>query len=205
MVGRITGAHTFDPKYATLIQNKDDLRIPLLLETIPTPKQFRDAIESLSPEQQRFCKGFRAMQLESTLFGVCVIQIKPALEKLLNLPDDALTKEIELVQDIMKLFLEYQIPSDQLSWAPGMQLPDPAPVAVSAGDEKKAVPPAAVKPAVPAIAKGPGADRVAIVRVLVDRMLDLTERQKQKELEVSPVASPPSHAQCSSDPAALLC
>src|SRR5690242_12719707 len=100
MVGRITGAHTFDPKYALIVQNKDDLRIPLLLETIPTPKEFADAIASLSPEQQRFCKGFRAMQLESTLFGVCVIQIKPALEKVLNLPDDALTKEIALTQDL---------------------------------------------------------------------------------------------------------
>ena len=28
-------------------QDKDDLHVPLLLETIPTPKQFRDAIESL--------------------------------------------------------------------------------------------------------------------------------------------------------------
>ena len=26
------------------------------METIPTPKEFRDAIESLSPEQQRFAK-----------------------------------------------------------------------------------------------------------------------------------------------------
>jgi hypothetical protein len=116
LVGRITGADTFEPKYATIIANKDDLRIPLLMETIPTPKEFRDAIESLSPEQQRFAKGFRAMQLESTLMGVAVIQIKPALEKLLNLPDDSLTKEIALTQDLLQLFMEYQIPSDQLSY-----------------------------------------------------------------------------------------
>ncbi|CAE8626603.1 unnamed protein product [Polarella glacialis] len=38
--------------------------------TIPTPKEFKDAIESLSPEQQSFAKAFRAMQLESTLFGI---------------------------------------------------------------------------------------------------------------------------------------
>ena len=30
----------------------------------------QDAIESLSPEQQGFAKAFRAMQLESTLFGI---------------------------------------------------------------------------------------------------------------------------------------
>jgi hypothetical protein len=35
---------------------------------------------------------FRSMQLGGTLFAVCVIQIKPQLEKLLNLPVDSMTK-----------------------------------------------------------------------------------------------------------------
>jgi hypothetical protein len=87
-----------------------------MLEQIPTPKEFRDAIESLSPEQQRFAKAFRGMQLESTLFAVCVIQIKPQLEKLLKLPPDSLTKEIRMTQELLNLFLEYQIPSDLLSY-----------------------------------------------------------------------------------------
>eukprot|EP00026_Physarum_polycephalum_P002207 Phypoly_transcript_02212.p1 GENE.Phypoly_transcript_02212~~Phypoly_transcript_02212.p1 ORF type:complete len:944 (+),score=196.07 Phypoly_transcript_02212:68-2899(+) len=116
LVGRIVSADLFEPKYATIIQNKDELKIPLLLETIPTPKEFKDAIASLSPEQQRFCKAFRSMQLESTLFGVCVIQIKPQLEKLLKLPDDSLTKEIQLSQDLLNLFIKYQIPSDLVSY-----------------------------------------------------------------------------------------
>lgn len=98
MVGRIVSANEFDPKYAILIQNKDELKIPLMLETIPTPKEFKEKVSSLSPEQQRFCKAYRSMQLESTLFGVCVVQIKPQLEKVLRLPDDSLTKEIQLTQ-----------------------------------------------------------------------------------------------------------
>merc|ERR1712137_1496350 len=49
--------------------------------------------------------------------GVCVIQIKPQLVRLLELPDDCLTKEIQLTQDLMELFVEYQIPSDLLSFA----------------------------------------------------------------------------------------
>merc|ERR1719502_2174998 len=85
LVGRIASATSFDPKYAAIIQNKDELTIPLDLSTIPTPKEFKDAIESLSPEQQNFAKAFRSMQLESTLFGVLVVQIKPQLEKVLNL------------------------------------------------------------------------------------------------------------------------
>ena len=59
-----------------------------MLETIPTPAEFRDAIESLSPEQQRFAKAYRGMQLASTLFAVAVVQIKPQLERLLGLPND---------------------------------------------------------------------------------------------------------------------
>jgi hypothetical protein len=116
LVGRIASASVFDPKGAIIIQNKDELKIPLMMETIPTPKEFRDAIESMSPEQQRFCKAYRAMQLESTLFGVLIIQIKPQMEKLLNLADDSLTKEIRLTQDLQELFMKYQIPSDLIKF-----------------------------------------------------------------------------------------
>jgi hypothetical protein len=56
------------------------------------------------------------MQLESTLFAVCVIQIKPQLEKVLKLQADSLTKEIKLTQDLMQLFIKYQIPTDLLSF-----------------------------------------------------------------------------------------
>ncbi|CAK9088634.1 unnamed protein product [Durusdinium trenchii] len=109
LVGRVTSATSFDPTYAAIIQNKDELTIPLEMSVIPTPKEFKDAIASLSPEQQQFAKAFRAMQLdESTLFGVLVVQIKPQLEKLLNLPDDSLTKELPM---------KYQIPSDLLSFS----------------------------------------------------------------------------------------
>ncbi len=116
LVGRIASADTFEPRFGIIVQNKDLLTIPLMLEQIPTPGEFRDAIESLSPEQQRFAKAFRAMQLESTLFGVCVIQIKPQLERLLKLPPDSLTKEIQLTQELLSLFIEYQIPSDLISY-----------------------------------------------------------------------------------------
>jgi hypothetical protein len=116
LVGRISSSDTFEPRLGVIVQNKDLVKIPLLLEQIPTPKEFRDAIESLSPEQQRFAKAFRGMQLESTLFGVCVIQIKPQLERLLKLPPDSLTKEIRMTQDLLNLFIEHQIPSDLLSY-----------------------------------------------------------------------------------------
>ena len=60
LVGRVTSATTFDPTYAAIVQNKDELSIPLELSVIPTPKEFKDAIASLSPEQQAFAKAFRA-------------------------------------------------------------------------------------------------------------------------------------------------
>ncbi len=116
LVGRITGPGLFEPKYGIIVQNKDDIKLPLSLETIPTPKEFAHSISSLSPEQQRFAVAFRSMQLASTLFAVCVIQIKPQLERLLKLPFDSLTKEIAMTQDLLEMFIKYQIPSDLLSY-----------------------------------------------------------------------------------------
>jgi hypothetical protein len=116
IVGTMAGPDKFDPKEAIILQNKDEVLIPLLTNVLPTAKEFKDAVASLSPEQKAFAESFRAMQLESSVFGVCVIQLKPQLERLLELPEGSLTKEIQLTQDLMSLFVEYQIPGDLLSY-----------------------------------------------------------------------------------------
>ena len=77
---------------------------------------------SITINNTRFCKAYRAMQLESSLFGVCVIQMKPQLEKLLKLPYDSLTKEIKLSEELFELFIKYQIPSDLLSYVSNIYL-----------------------------------------------------------------------------------
>ncbi|EJK54483.1 hypothetical protein THAOC_25886 [Thalassiosira oceanica] len=116
VTGTMVDSTTLDPKDAVIVQNKDELLIPLLLEEIPTGKEFKDAIKSFSPEQQRFAQAYRSMQLSSSVFGVCIVQVKPQLETLLGLPADALDKEMKLTQDLMELFIEYQVPSDLLSY-----------------------------------------------------------------------------------------
>ena len=113
LLGNISGKDQFLPKDAILVQSKDEIIIPLLLNNFPTPTEFKDAIQSLSPEQQQLSKAFRSMQLESSIFGVCVIPIKPQLEFVLG--PNSLTKEIKLTQELMELFCEYQIPCDVLS------------------------------------------------------------------------------------------
>ena len=117
LVGRITAADTFDASVAVIVQNKDELTIPLSCAALPTAGEFRHAISSLSNQQQRFARAIRAMQLESTLCAVLVLQIKPAMEKLLNLAPDSLTKEVELTQGLTRLFVEHQIPSDLVTYA----------------------------------------------------------------------------------------
>jgi len=116
LVGKISGPDSFDPWDAIIVQNKDEVIIPLILSQLPSPKNFKGAIFSLSPKQQRFAKAFRSMQLELSVFAVCCAQLKPQLEALLGLPPDALTKEIKLMQDLLSLFIDYQIPSDLLSF-----------------------------------------------------------------------------------------
>lgn len=118
---KVIARDELEVSHAVLLQNKDEVQIPLELATIPTPKEFKDAIESLSPEQQQFAKAFRAMQLESTLCGILVVQLKPQLERLLRLPPEALTKEIKLTQDLLQLFIKYQIPSDLLAFSADLE------------------------------------------------------------------------------------
>ena len=115
-IGTLTGTNTIEPKHGIIIQNKDEVFIPLLLNELPTAKEFKDAIESLSPEQQDFAKAYRSMQLQSSILGCVIIQIKPQLEALLGLPTNALDKEMKLTQDLMELFTEFQVPSDLLSY-----------------------------------------------------------------------------------------
>ena len=116
MVGKLGGADLFLPKQAIIVENKDVLKLPLIFDVIPTAKEFKAAISSLSAEMQRFSKAYRSMQLEGSMFAVVLIQIKPQLEAVLNLPPDSLLKEIALSEDVKNLFVEYQIPSDLLSY-----------------------------------------------------------------------------------------
>jgi len=117
LIGNMESSVRFLPKAAIIVQNKDDLKIPLMLEQLPSAKEFDDFMIGLSSEQQRFAGAYREMQLETSLFGVCVLEIKPQLEKLLNLPSASLTKEIQLTQSLMDLFIKFQIPSDLLSYS----------------------------------------------------------------------------------------
>jgi len=123
IIGVMGGSNVFLPKHAIVLQDKDEVIIRLITNVLPSAKAFKDAIASLSPEQQEFARAFRSMQLETSVFGVCVIQLKPQLEKLLQLPEHSLSKEIQLTQDLMSLFIEYQIPSDLLSFDGSEDLP----------------------------------------------------------------------------------
>eukprot|EP00565_Helicotheca_tamesis_P000503 CAMPEP_0185726428 /NCGR_PEP_ID=MMETSP1171-20130828/2414_1 /TAXON_ID=374046 /ORGANISM="Helicotheca tamensis, Strain CCMP826" /LENGTH=970 /DNA_ID=CAMNT_0028394785 /DNA_START=84 /DNA_END=2996 /DNA_ORIENTATION=- len=133
LIGTVSGPDSFEPQHAIILQNKDEVLIPLLLNQLPTPKEFKDAIQSLSPEQQRFAKAFRSMQLESSVFGVCAVQLKPQLEVLLGLPHNSLTKEVRLTQDLLSLFIDYQISSDLLSFDGDMSMTASEKVAVVKG------------------------------------------------------------------------
>ena len=119
VIGTVSGRDTLTPIDAIIVQNRDEVLLPLLLDPLPTPGEFRDAIGSLSPEQRRFAEAFRNVQLESSVMGVLVVQLRPQLEAVLNLPRDSLTKEIRLTQDLLSLFVEHQIPPDLLTYDDG--------------------------------------------------------------------------------------
>ena len=109
------------------------------------------------------------MQLAGTLFGVCVVQVKPQLEKVLNLPPGALTKEVELTEDLLKLFIEYQAPADLLAV-------DIATAAAAPGEESKGA----------GGSGGGGASRASkleAVKQNVRSLLATIEEMKEEELK----------------------
>ena len=116
LLGRLPEKNLFVPDSAIIISNKDDVLIPLLTEIIPTAKEFKAAIKSMSPTQQRFAEQYRAMQMGKTLFAMTTINIQSNLEKVLNIKQGSLTKEIRMKTSIMKLLMKYQIPTDLLKY-----------------------------------------------------------------------------------------
>ena len=83
------------------------------------------------------------------------MQVKPLLEAVLGLEPDSLTKEIRLTEDLTRLFVEYQIPTDLVASG-------------QAGAE-----------AAPAAAAGA---RVEQVKASVAALLAMIEEAKKREL-----------------------
>ena len=113
LIGNVTSASVFEPQHAFVVRNKDEFLIPLLLHKRASAAEFQDHLQGLSPEQQRVAKLLREIQL-SSLFGILILDIKPQLERVLNLPAGSLVKETELTESLLELFIKYQIPSVQL-------------------------------------------------------------------------------------------
>lgn len=116
-MGRVLSDTQFKVEHSILLRNRDDLHILLSVATLPTNQEFRDKIGSLSPEQKLFASQFRDYQLSSTVFGILVIPIIPAIERALNLPARALDQELELKNHLLELF-EKQIPCTLLAYKP---------------------------------------------------------------------------------------
>ena len=51
------------------------------------------------------------MQIEATLFGICVIHLKGQMERLLALDPDALTRDVDLMRQVMDLFRQFDVPN----------------------------------------------------------------------------------------------
>lgn len=173
LVGTMTKRNRFEPRDAIILRNKDVVHIPLLLHEIPTATEFKHAVSSLSPEQQHFASSFRSMQLDSSVVGVCVVQIKPQLEKLLGLPPHALTKEMKLTEDLTELFVEYQIPSDLVS----CDLDSGGAVVVDGGNHNNTAGGSTI------VDRAWIKDRVDNVREHVESVLGVIAAQKQEQLE----------------------
>lgn len=114
LLGRMLPGGRVQVEYASLVDSTT-LSVALQLETIPTQKEFKKAVDSLSLEQRRFAEMFRSMQLSSTLFTVCVVHVKPQMEKLLKVPEATMTRDFVLCRNVLEMFTKYNINPDLLS------------------------------------------------------------------------------------------
>lgn len=98
LLGRVTSGNTFSPISALIVQDGESVNVPLDLETIPSGGDFRRAVATMSSEQQSFSRAIRSMQVSQTLFAILTIPIKPQMERVLQLPSLALSKEVMLTE-----------------------------------------------------------------------------------------------------------
>jgi len=116
LVGKIASHGEFEIEVATILKDKEDLLIPLLFDTSTTSTNFQDILASLSPQQQAFARAYRTMLLKQSVFAFAIIDVQPQIEQLLNVPLGSLLKEIQLTTDVIKLFIDYQLPADLLTY-----------------------------------------------------------------------------------------
>eukprot|EP01060_Flectonema_neradi_P005895 TRINITY_DN13954_c0_g1_i1.p1 TRINITY_DN13954_c0_g1~~TRINITY_DN13954_c0_g1_i1.p1 ORF type:complete len:903 (+),score=185.96 TRINITY_DN13954_c0_g1_i1:83-2791(+) len=116
LLGSLSEDNSFDTKLALVVRDKDCFDIELLTKSISGSSDGGLNMKSLSPDQQRFAHAYREMLLKTSLFAVLVVQIKPQLEMVLNLPNESLTKEISLSKTILKLITESDIGVDMFAY-----------------------------------------------------------------------------------------
>ena len=118
LIGRCISKNHISFENAIFLSNKDEIEILLQVESLPTPKEFKKSISSISNEQQEFAKLYRAMQLSESLFVISLIPVQPQLERVLNLPIYA-TLKIDFLHYknlILQLLIDHQIPTDILAY-----------------------------------------------------------------------------------------
>lgn len=117
LVGNLIYENEFQPQWAQIVikSSNEQIQVPIEINKIPSLKRFKKSIRSLSNHQQQFASSIREKTLSSSLLGICVIQVKPQLESILRLPFKLLTKEIQMTYELLRMFIEYQIPTDILS------------------------------------------------------------------------------------------
>lgn len=106
------------PEIAVIVRDRDALQLPVVLDPIPSPKDFAKAISSISPRMKAFAQAFRALQLSKSVLAIAAIPLKPQMESILQLPAGALSKHIELTDNLLRLFLDYGISPSLLAYNP---------------------------------------------------------------------------------------
>lgn len=103
-----------DMKHGLVIRNQEWFEVALEVITLPSIQQFKDATISMSEEQTAFLQSVRQMQLEESMFGILLIDVKSHLQKLFDIPVEILAKDTSLLTNLLEFLVDFQLSSDFL-------------------------------------------------------------------------------------------
>ena len=115
LLGNVLSDTEFRFRHGLVVGSREEVNIPLSLEIIPSAKEFKESILSLSQTQKDFAEAYRSMQLSGTMFVVCTVPVQPLLEQLLCIPYGSLCAEVLLTRTLLRCLGEYNVPSDLLA------------------------------------------------------------------------------------------
>ena len=105
MLGEVS-SENFKPSHAIVVKNKDDVLIPFLIDGKDPSSQ-----QKAQEQHPNFFAAFQQLQKHNQLMGICILHIKPLIERSFRLQEGSLAKDLSICEDLLELAADSLGPS----------------------------------------------------------------------------------------------